>query len=505
MNNKNFLNHTALVVTVAMVIGLPALSAQADTHLRLSHGMKITRITKSQPQEFLAAPASAPETPAQAQAPALYPQPPLAGFSPLVAITASNKRSTEEFDSEHRLEPVFAGSPLTASASENFIIGIFDSGAMVDLVAGNSADILGVTGPYLTDNTMPIGGVSGQIDAFISQPIGLFAAGLDAIDPDGTLDLTKVKGHSNTAILASPDISCDTGESITGVIGTPFVSFYTTVIENDNPKTVFHNGQFHTSPNVQILQPYSASIPQYPRSIAMELNSPAITASYFQLFDVDTWQTTVESPTLLSLFAMSIPTGGVFMTTLYVVEGEPSLTNPPQPMRVMVDTGAQTSIITPGMAAKLSLPLVPDYTIDVCGIGGTTTDVPVYLIDYVKINALGGAMEFSNAPFVMMDLSLGDGQPLDGVLGMNFFWNRNIIFQPDLLGSSFLKVSDPVLYGSADFNHDNQVNLADFAIFAAAWLSESPQDAYNPLCDLYLDGQIDQKDFEAFLMHWLMQ
>lgn len=483
---------------LALFIGLGGIST-AEASLRLNANMKVTRINRTPTADrYLAASTESQYAPA-----AQFPVPPLAGFSPLVAITASNKRSFEDFNPEHQLEPFYSGSPLTGTASENYIIGVFDSGAMVDLIAGQSKDILGVTGPYLTDRTMPIGGVGGQINAVISQPIGLFAAGLDAIEPDGLLDLTQVKGHSNTCILVSPEISCDTGETITGVIGTPFVSFYTSVIENDNYKTVTHNGISYSSPNVQILQPYSGSIPQYPRRISMELNTMATTASYFQLLDIDTFQTTVESPTMLSLYALSIPFGGVFMTTIYVVDGEISPTNPPQPMRVMIDTGAQSSVITPGMAAKLSLPMTPDYTIDVCGIGGTTTDVPVYEIDYVRINALGGAMEFSNAPFVMLDISLGDGGTLDGILGMNFFWNRNIVFQPNLLGSSLVQVSDPVIFGNADFNHDGRIDLADFAIFAAAWMSESPDEAYNPACDLYLDGKIDAKDFEVFLLHWL--
>ena len=114
------------------------------------------------------------------------------------------------------------------------------------------------------------------------------------------------------------------------------------------------------------------------------------------------------------------------------------------------------------------------------------------------------AMEFSNAPFVMLDLSLGDGQRLDGVLGMNFFWNRNVVFQPNLQGSSFFQVSDPVIFGNADFNHDGTVDLADFAIFAAAWKSQSSDPTFTPACDMYIDGQIDEKDFEAFLPHWLM-
>ena len=150
-------------------------------------------------------------------------------------------------------------------------------------------------------------------------------------------------------------------------------------------------------------------------------------------------------PTLLSMMPESILTfGGAFFADIGVLEGEPGSTNPIQTIRVLVDTGAQSSIISPTVAANLSLPTEPDFTVDVCGVGGTVEDVPGYYIDYVKISALGGALEFSTAPVVVIDLQSPEGGSLDGVLGMNFFWNRNIVFDPSLTVSSFIHVSDPV-------------------------------------------------------------
>ena len=179
--------------------------------------------------------------------------------------------------------------------------------------------------------------------------------------------------------------------------------------------------------------------------------------------------------------------------------------NAVQPMKVMVDTGAQTSIITPAMAANLSLPLDGDFTVNVCGVGGLEPNVPGYYVDYVKINALGGALEFSNAPFVMIDLPIQDasGNFLDGVLGMNFFWNRNVIFAPNLFGSGFMEVSEPISYGNADFNFDGDVNLIDFSMLASAWMSSSADFAYISACDMHLDDLIDAKDLQAFLPHRL--
>jgi hypothetical protein len=135
---------------------------------------------------------------------------------------------------------------------------------MVDLVAGISANILGLTGSYLTDTTMPIGGVGGQIDAAVSQPIGYFAAGLGAINSNGTLDLSKVKGHSNTCIIAAPEIACDTGESISGVIGTPFVSFFTTVMKMTFPRRSIERQHYSTQMSKSCLP----TVPPFPSTLA---------------------------------------------------------------------------------------------------------------------------------------------------------------------------------------------------------------------------------------------
>jgi hypothetical protein len=434
-----------------------------------------------------------------------YPVPPLAGFSPLVVITTSDEYVPSDDLYEHELEGSYVGSPLNPPVEENYIIGVFDSGAEVDLIAGSSAQKLGLTGSQLSGYTFPIGGVGGTIYADISEPIGIFACSLGAIDSAGQLNQNFLVGHSNVATIVAPEISCEeTGEAITGVIGTPFLSFYTTVIRNDFPRKVHVNGQNISSPDVEILEQNDPLIPEYSHKIAMSISGLATSAGYYpgEILELPTG---LASPTLLTAVPGTLPTGGKFIATLFVLEGEPGPLNPVQEMRVMLDTGAQSSIITPAMAANLSLPLEGDFTVDVCGVGGLEPNVPGYYVDYVKINALGGALEFSNAPFVMLDLQIQDaaGNFLDGVLGMNFFWNRNLIFQPNLFGSGFLHVSDPVPYGNADFNFDGNVNLIDFSMMASAWMSQSPEPEYLPVCDIYLDSLIDIMDLQAFLTHWL--
>ncbi len=442
--------------------------------------------------------------PAEATDTAPYPVPPLAGFSPLIVIATSDKYTLSDDTYEHVLQSSYVGNPLNPPLAENYIVGIYDSGAEVDLFAGSHAVTLGLTGSKLTGSSFPIGGVGGTIDATISEPVGIFAGSLGLIQSNGLLNSSGLVGHSNVEAIVSPAISCDSGESISGVVGTPFISFYTAVIRNDYIHKVFFDGQNLAGPDVEILDPEDPSIPDYSHKIAMSLSGLATTANYYP-DEIFGFPTGLAFPTLLSIAGGSLPTGGKFVATIYVLEGTPGPTNIIQPMKVMVDTGAQSSIMTYGMAANLSLPLQGDFTVDICGVGGTEPNIPGYFVDYVKINALGGALEFSNAPFVVVDLPLQDasGNYLDGVLGMNFFWNRNIVFAPNLFGSGFLEVSDPVPYGNADFDFNGTVNLIDFSMLASAWAGQQTEPEYLPVCDLYLDGMIDMQDLEAFMAHWL--
>ena len=438
-----------------------------------------------------------------------HPRPRLAGFSPLIAMTATNQQSTMDIDYEHDLhvsyhcDPYHAPTPtvcgpLNPPATQRFIVGILDSGSVVDLVAGSSAVTLGLIGPYMTNNPIPIGGVGGTVNAYLTQPIGLFAAGLSAVGQDGLLNVAALKGHSNVAALVAPIIDCGAGEAVTGFMGTPFLSFFNTVIRVDRPRRVTINNLVYKTPEVQI-QRTTDALPDYPRAIAMTFGglSPATTASYFPVLEPEDLETP-SLPTQLSLSPLSIPTGGVFFAEILVLEGEPGPFNTPVSMRVMVDTGAQASIMSPGIAAALNLPMTPDFVVDACGVGGLVTDIPAYYVDYVKINALGGAMEFSRAPFVMLDLASPEGGALDGVLGMNFFWNRNLTFEPSLTGTAFLGVSDPVPFAAGDFDLDSFVDADDAATFQACF--GGPASAVTPDCDhvdIDADGDVDLNDFAA--------
>ncbi len=429
----------------------------------------------------------------------LPPRPRLSGFSPLVVITTSDAhRPGNDFEFEHDLHTGYVGAPLTASIEPDVVVGFLDSGATVDLAAGGFATSLGLTGTVLTNNTIGLGGVGDPVDGILTNPVAFFAAGLSAVDAGGNVDFAAMVGHSNVSAVVAPSLNCGNGETLTAVVGTPLMAFYTSVIHVDSLRTVTVNGVTYTSPDIELLDPFG-DVPILDHFITMNFGglAPATTANFFP--DFETFEIPVF-PTMLSTMPGSIPTGGAFFADILVRKGDPSPDNPAQSIRVLVDTGAQSSIISPGVAANLSLPITPHFTVDVCGVGGLATNVPGYYIDFVRMNALGGAIEFSRAPFIVLDLQSPEGGSLDGILGMNFFWNRNVIFDPFLTGTGFLQVSDPLPFAYADFDLDFDVDRADMKTFVSC--VTPPRSGFvNPECthiDANEDEAVDLRDFGIF-------
>lgn len=390
-----------------------------------------------------------------------HPRPRLLGFTPLVAITTSNAAQDQELEWEHELSG-YVGAPLAGDPATNYVIGVLDTGASVDLIGAGGVERLGVVGDQLTNNTATIIGATGETEVPISQPIGIFAQGLSAIGDDGQLDVSQLYGHTNVSAVALPVDSPESDQRIPTVLGIPMLAFYTSVIRNDLQRTVMYEGEEVTSPDVRIYQNGDPDIPQYQHQIPMAIGGlgglPATTAAYSALDTVNLDFKTPMTPTLLTAIPGSIPTGGAAFATLNVGHGELGPTNPVQQLDMLVDTGAQASILSRAAAANLNLDLRnPDFVQDVLGIGGVMEDVPGFFVDYVKMNASGGALEFSRTPFLVIDLQSPAGGALDGVLGMNLFWNRNVSFAPGEFGSGFLEVSEPlfgpeVLFGDVDLN-----------------------------------------------------
>lgn len=65
--------------------------------------------------------------------------------------------------------------------------------------------------------------------------------------------------------------------------------------------------------------------------------------------------------------------------------------------------------------------------------------------------------------------------------------------------------ADEYYWSPADFDEDGYVNFIDYAIFAAAWQSESGKSNYNEDCDLENNNSIDMNDLALFCEDWLWE
>ena len=90
-------------------------------------------------------------------------------------------------------------------------------------------------------------------------------------------------GHTNICALAAPAIECDNGESVSAIVGTPLLAFYTTIISVDLPRRVTVRGETFVGPDVEITDSYEVPESVYGHSIPMEVGglSPVATASYY--------------------------------------------------------------------------------------------------------------------------------------------------------------------------------------------------------------------------------
>jgi len=70
---------------------------------------------------------------------------------------------------------------------------------------------------------------------------------------------------------------------------------------------------------------------------------------------------------------------------------------------------------------------------------------------------------------------------------------------------AFVVATSAPTLSDGNFDGDGDVDLTDFAIFAAAWLTEEGQGRWNPDCDISspADGLIDIMDLAVFVEHWL--
>jgi len=436
--------------------------------------------------------------------------PPVDGFVPWVVVSVTDKRLDElEFDAVPE-SSVIGRHPVGVDSQTDYVVGIFDTGASAHVIGHADATKAGLfnnRSKFITSNTSVISGVLGTVDAWVSQPLGLFVDGLSAIDPDGLLrDASNMRGESNVAIMIGQNPG--DGPDLPTAIGTPLSVFFTTAIQNDTQITISHNGENFKGPDIHIYDKDDPQIPSYPNIIPLELRpSGAAAVQYIPSLEGFFEFPPMSPSVIIGNLAQSL----FFVHSVDLVEQDKRAIDKDG---FMLDTGAQVSVIGSKIAARLALDISsPNFEVEIQDVTGETVIAPGFYIDSVDIPALGEWLSFTNVPVVLLDISSPEGGTLDGVIGMNLFVSFNLV----LRGGGLFLEDDPVLefeYFSpqitvdiAPEGGDGIVNFLDFAVFADAWHASSGSANWNPKADVAPpwspDGSIDLHDLAVFAEYWL--
>jgi len=487
------------VVTVIFILtGYCAADSQQMLGGNLWGGLKIRNISYNAPLEL-----SIQDVPVSAD-PYTIDHPPIVGFTPYIAVSLTNRR-LEDLEYNAEKETSYLGASLVANPSQNYIIGIFDTGASAHVIGYASSQALGLKGAYLTTNVMTIGGVSGFVDTWVSMPVGVYFEGLRAIDSNsGTLNTSMLMGQSNTSVVSG--MLPGAGEpDLPTVIGCPMSIFYDVAINNDNQLVRYKNGKRYKSPSVEAYDFYDYDCPQYDNMIPLELRPlGALSVTYTPGVDgVFEFDFDPASPSVIT------GTGSQSLYFVSAVDLEHNGKLAFDKDRFMFDTGAQSTLIGSRVAARLGLnPLYPDFEIQAMGVNGEIVDLPGFVIDSLTIPVLGNWLTFTNVPVALLDVASPEGGTLDGIIGMNLFTNFNLVIR----GGGMMLQDDPsvefeprqtaFLQGDiAPDVPDGRIDYQDLMALAAYWLMTDGDPMWNQDADIapwpVPDGIVNLDDFAA--------
>jgi hypothetical protein len=266
--------------------------------------------------------------------------PPIDGFVPWIAVAVTDERFDED-DMRFDAAPTDSviGNPLTPNPEADYAVGIFDTGASAHIMGYADADQAGLSGSYLTSNTVEVSGVTGSVSAWVSYPLGIFIDGLGAIEPDGMLYNTSgMVGQTNVSIVVgdvvdSPDLPT--------AIGSPLSVYFAADFHNDRQITVSHGSEDFTGPDISFYELSDPYCPTYSNKIPLELRPlGGIDVEYIPYIDpFNPFELPPASP---SVIIGNLSQSTFFVPSVDLYEGSKSAIDKD---RFMLDTGAQVTVV----------------------------------------------------------------------------------------------------------------------------------------------------------------
>lgn len=357
--------------------------------------------------------------------------PPINGFVPQVvfALTDQQDKNDVTFASKAYTLPASGSWTPTGTyipspnPSPTYFVATFDTGSQSHIISYSDSLLVdfenanrGGSYPQL------ITGASGDEEADISDAVGIYMTGFQNASSNGTsLSVTPgtMKGQWNTSVLTA-----QAGSALPNIIGSPMAAQYQTVISNSNTRHLTVNNQTYTTPTVSF-QNLNTSLPSdYVRLTLSVQSASGVSpqATYFPSFDnFNNWGDNPVAPTFWgSLFAT---------TSVSHTAGSAGAQD------FLFDTGAQVTVLSQDTAASVGFytagpnPSTPDFTVEIAGVGGTTTEVPGFYLNTLSVTTNGGPITWTHVPVIVFDLP----DPRDGIgfvpgiLGTNLFTDRDLI------------------------------------------------------------------------------
>ncbi len=360
-------------------------------------------------------------------------RPALEGPVMTIAIAVTDQRDGE-FEFFATPHTGVTGSALPG-ATTNVVFGLLDSGSSTHLFSYPDALGVGLGGSFLSGNTFQVSGADGGVaDLDLSVPVGCFAHGIQDLDSGGHPQPSLMLGQGNFACGVNTLANVGLGIGLPTLVGAPFLYFYPAYIRNS---ALVQSGVLDTdvsSPSITFYDdPLDPQLPVLAHKIFMEVRPiGASGVAYVFLFD----GLPIAPSTILGASA-----GSLFFTAsaMSFHEGANGSSG-----KMVVDTGAQATLLSEIAAAELGLDLPnPDFEVEVQGIVNTVT-APGFYIDSASIPAGGGAVSWTNVPVIILNVASPEGGTLYGILGNNLTASRDLVFN-GAAEPPYLSVTDPIV------------------------------------------------------------
>ncbi|MHC4639271.1 MAG: aspartyl protease family protein [Planctomycetota bacterium] len=444
--------------------------------------------------------------------------PPIDGFVPWIVVSVTDERlGNYELDA---VDQTYVSGEYTVTTPEsNYAVGIFDTGASGHLISADDAFLTGIYGEDLvTQMPVTLIGATSTATAFTSFPLGIFVDSLDAVEPNGLfVDNSMMVGETNVSIIVGDPIG---SPNLPTAIGSPLAVFFTAAFNNDNQAALIRDDTLYTGPDIRFYDHNDPCVPYYSNIINLNLKPEDVDfVQYFPciegIFDCPDGDGTPMFPSLI-VDGWWQYQGLFFASSVDVLHGEEKSEDK---SKFMVDTGAQVTVISSDIAARLSLPYTDpcdwDFSVDIIDATGAKSIAPGFYVDTFLI--VGSPhLSFTNVPVIVLDVQYSGGGYLEGIIGMNLFVDLNFTFKGggllDLGQSAPYIRYEPVCRVPGDIAPkfiDCVVDEQDFNAMGQAWLSTTdpvPSANFNPRADLApseRDGMIDLLDLSILSQHWL--